>query len=80
MALIRRFVARPDARYAYRTEVECGYTVGEVGGEKILHLETYGSKQRAIPGKVSQSIELDRDAALELVQLIQKTFGESGSA
>lgn len=74
MALIKRFVARPDAVCSFRTEVECGYVVGEVAGRRILHLETYGSAKRAIPGKVSQSIELDSKAAEELVRLIQDAF------
>src|SRR4051794_27978213 len=55
MALIKTFVHRPGATIAFRSEVDCGYSVGTVGDRRILHLETYGSRTRAIPGKVSQS-------------------------
>ena len=74
MALIRSFEFRPDRRVGFRSEVDCGYSVGEVAGRRILHLETYGSSERAIPGKVSQSIELDHAAAEELVAIIKQTF------
>ena len=74
MALIRSFRHRPDANVGFRTEVDCGYTVGEVGDRTIVHLETYGSSTRAIPGKVSQSIELDEPAAGELVEILQRAY------
>jgi hypothetical protein len=37
-------------------------------------LETYGSNSRAIPGKVSQSIELDEAGAAELMSIIGQAF------
>ena len=76
MALIRRFVHRPDASPRFRTEVDCGWTVAELPSGRILHLETYGSGERSIPGKVSQSLELDADAARELRSILDKAFPE----
>jgi hypothetical protein len=75
MALIRSFEHRPGAGVSFRSEVDCGYSIGEVNGRKILHLETYGSSTRAIPGKVSQSVELDEDTARELAAIIRSAFG-----
>jgi hypothetical protein len=74
MAYIRRFEHKPDVRVAFRTEVECGWTLAEVDGARILHLETYGSHIRDIPGKVSQSIEIDVDGARELQQILWDAF------
>ena len=74
MALINRFVERRDASPRYRTEVECGWTLADGPEGRILHLETYGSGARAIPGKVSQSLELDRDAATELLRIVRRAF------
>jgi hypothetical protein len=74
VALIRKFVHRASAHAGYRSEVECGYAFSSQNGEPLLHLETYGSSSRAIPGKVSQSIQLDREAARELRELIDKAF------
>lgn len=74
MALIRRFEHSPSGRAPFRTEVECGWRVGEAGGRKLLHLETYGSEDRDIPGKVSQSLELDVNGARELQRILQTIF------
>jgi hypothetical protein len=76
MALITKFRERPGARIAWRSEVECGYMVGEHRGVRVVHLETYGSSARAIPGKVSQSIEVDAKGARELVRILTRAFPE----
>ena len=78
MALIRSFVHRPGSVAGYRSEVECGYRIVNDGAETLLHLETYGSSNRAIPGKISQSLQLDRDAARELRRLIDQAFPDLG--
>lgn len=54
--------------------VECGYRVFAVSGEQVLQLDTYGSRDRAMPGKVSQSIQLDEAAAEEVVRIILEAF------
>lgn len=74
MALIGGFVERPNASLGWRTEVECGYAIGYHTDGPVLHLETYGSQSRQIPGKVSQSLELDESAARELMQIIRRAF------
>lgn len=74
MALIKSFTHRPGATVGFRTEVECGYATGTVKGRQVLHLETYGSSSRAIPGKVSQSLELDEQGARELIQILRDAF------
>ena len=74
MALIRSFRHRPEAGVGYRTEVDCGYSIGEARGRTILHLETYGSSTRQIPGKVSQSLELDEHAASTLLVILRRAF------
>jgi hypothetical protein len=74
MALISSFVHKPNARAAFRTEVECGWVVGEHEGRRVLHLETYGSPLRSIPGKVSQSLELDEVSARELMTIVRGAF------
>lgn len=74
MALIKNFIARPEASVSFRTEVDCGYKVESLGDKTFLHLETYGSRARAIPGKVSQSLELDERGARELIRIIEDAF------
>ena len=76
MALVTKFVHRPGSAAGYRSEVECGYRIVSSAGGALLHLETYGSSRRAIPGKISQSLQLDREGARELRRLIDQAFPE----
>jgi hypothetical protein len=65
---------------AQSTEAACtakssaGYTVFEHDGRIYLQLDTYGSNERAIPGKVSPSIQVDENGAFELKQFLERTF------
>jgi hypothetical protein len=74
MGLITRFLHRPDSQPNFRTEVECGWNAAEVEGRTLLRLETYGSVDREIPGKRSQSLELDEQAARELMTILKRAF------
>ena len=74
MALITQFTERRSASIGWRSQVECGYNVGEHHNRRVLHLETYGSSGRQIPGKVSQSIQLDEAAAANLVRILRQAF------
>ncbi len=75
MAPINSFVELPsgDGR-RHPTNVECGWRVVTADGETYLLLETYGSSDRKIPGKVSQSIQLDRQGAAALKSLLERAF------
>jgi hypothetical protein len=55
-------------------EVNCGWAIFESDGRRYLQLDTYGSRTRAMPGKVSQSIQLNEEGAGELVRLLAKAF------
>ncbi len=44
------------------------------GNETYLQLDTYGSSERRIPGKTSQSLQLDRRSAKKLKRLLEQTF------
>ena len=76
MALIIRFNQLHKDRNQIHGPVECGYTMFEKGGQRYLQLDTYGSSERQIPGKTSQSIQLNVESARQLKALIQKTFLE----
>ncbi len=55
-------------------EVECGYKTFVVDGQTYLQLDTYGSEERKIQGKVSQSIQLDVTSAAYLMGVLRRTF------
>ena len=75
MARITEFFERPQERSGrHPTSVQCGYLVIDDEDETILQLTTYGSSTRAVPDKASQTFQLDRDAAKDLVTIIRSTF------
>lgn len=76
MARVRSFErSRQDVR-VHPTEVDCEYTVVGDGGDRLLHLSTFGSDSRASDRKSSQSIQLDVTRARELVDIIFAAFPE----
>lgn len=74
MALIESFAERVSEHPRRHDGVECGWQVFETTTGRILQLDTYGSSTRAIPGKISQSIQLDETAATTLLALIRRAF------
>jgi hypothetical protein len=77
MARVRRFTElRSPGTSRLHTEVDCGYRFITIGGDILVQLETYGSDDRAIPGKISQSVQLDRAAAIELLSILRRAFPE----
>jgi hypothetical protein len=43
-------------------------------GEPVVQIDTFGSDQREMPGKQSQTIQLDRKAAQELFEILRDTY------
>ena len=44
------------------------------GGDPIVQIDTNGSADRASPGKQSQTIQLGREAARELFDILKRTY------
>jgi hypothetical protein len=76
MALVREFQQVGSDRNAVHKPVLCGWRAFEIDGQTILQLDTYGSDERQIPNKVSQSFQLDRAGAAIVLKLIHDTFGD----
>jgi len=68
MAIVTRFSRAIKDRVGRPKSTEC------VDGAAYLLLETYGPADRAMPGKVSQSLHLDRHHAAELKALLEQQF------
>jgi hypothetical protein len=79
MALIGEFSETQKERNQVHGVVECGYSIFEVEGARYLQLDTFGSTEREIPGKTSQSIQLNERSAAQLKTLIEKAFPRIGS-
>lgn len=74
MARIRSIAAGTQKVQAHPTEVDCYYSIIDEGGTRLLHLSTFGSDYRQSKPKSSQSIQLDRDMAVQLIEVLLKTF------
>ena len=76
MARVESFVRvnRTGGHRLHPTSVVCGVEIYEVGGMRLVQLDTYGAEDRDIPGKVSQTLQLDDAAALQLVKILQAAF------
>jgi len=74
MALIRELVQIHKESNRVHETVDCGWTTFEDNGSMYIQLDTYGSRGRQIPGKVSQSIQLDASSAAALRRIIDRTY------
>jgi len=74
VAIISGFEHITKDRLGSLTSVDCGYCVVENNDETYLVLETYGSNTRALPGKASQALHIDRDRAAELRDILVAAF------
>jgi hypothetical protein len=74
MAIVTRFSSVQKDRVGRAKEPECGYCKVDLNGVEYLLLESYGAADRKVPGKVSQSLHLDRTRAKELKRLLEKSF------
>lgn len=61
-------------RNTIHEKVHTTYTIFEMNGKKYVQFDTYGRLDRENPEKVSQSIQLDRDTAQFLVNILCEEF------
>ena len=64
-----------DFRGAHPTHVTARYLLAESGGRKVLQINTYGSEERANPGKLSQTLQFSEAGARELFELLRREYG-----
>jgi HNH endonuclease len=81
MALVTSLELSNKERQSVHRPTRCLYTIVEApGGERYLQLDTVGSDDREFPEKVSQSIQFDRQAAGQLLQVLRRTFPDLAGA
>lgn len=78
MALVLRMDRSSKERNQVHAPVSCTYTdfANPMTGDRYLQLDTFGTRDRDFPGKTSQSIQLNRDSALQLKRIIEQLFGD----
>jgi hypothetical protein len=75
MAIVRKLEPKELERSSRHSDAEATVSLIEADGEKFVQIDTYGSKDRALPGKMSQSLRLSREAFERLIELGSKHFG-----
>jgi hypothetical protein len=74
MATVRDFTVEHLDNARPHDEVETIVRLVDCGREKLIQIDTYGRPGREIPGKVSQTIRLDKAAFEKLVQIGKSHF------
>jgi hypothetical protein len=75
MALVKKLKETTLDRDVPHREVECTYCViHDDNGLKYLQLDTYGSAERQMPGKKSQSLRLSPQAIKQLREILSNRF------
>lgn len=75
MARIVQFKPSEKVDHKVHQVIECCYFhFATPDGKRYLQLDTLGSRARKIPGKVSQTIQLDEDGAREMLRVIKEAF------
>jgi len=75
MALVKSIERVTKDRQTLHEETACLASVfTDDGSARYIQLDTYGSKSRRMPGKVSQAIQLDEKAAGQLKRLIEEVY------
>lgn len=78
MALVTHLErAKVERTSIHPTQVTCKYIIVETDGRKLLQLNTYGSADREMPDKISQTLQFDERTALNLFNILKKEFGLS---
>ncbi|THF54247.1 methionyl-tRNA formyltransferase [Allorhizobium terrae] len=62
-------------RNALHGEVSGTYSVFGQDERLVLQIDTYGSLERKIPGKKSQTVQFDRKSAEQLFRILKDEFG-----
>jgi len=61
------------SKNAVHRQTKATYSVFiDTNGQRYFQLDTYGSTEREFPEKISQSIQLDKETAKYLIQLLRK--------
>jgi hypothetical protein len=74
VALILKFEDLERSEGRLHLPVEAKYAVFKNDGKAFVQIDTYGRPTRDIPGKVSQSIQLNEKSAKQLVEILRSAF------
>jgi hypothetical protein len=76
MATVRALEIYEPERSSRQSDVDASIILMNFEGEKFVQIDTYGSKDRKLVGKRSQSLRLSREAFEQLVKLGTAHFAQ----
>lgn len=71
---IKNIVKVEKQRNTVHERVYAEYTVFTKNGNRYLQIDTFGRSDRENPGKISQSFQIDEEAAHFIIDLLNKEF------
>jgi len=74
MALIKSFEQKSMDRNSIHDGIGATYSTFERDGRRFIQVDSYGRAEREVPGKKSQSFQLDEKSARELFDILRDTF------
>lgn len=75
MARIAKFQVGHMDRFQLHDEVEAKLFMQDYDGRRLMQISTYGRPGRQDVGKLSQTVQLDEDAAHQLYEIMKVEFG-----
>jgi hypothetical protein len=75
MALVHQLTKKSIDRNSVHDRISATYTVFDRDGEKYIQIYSYGSEDRKIPGKKSQTLQFDEAGARTLFEALKVEFG-----
>lgn len=61
-------------RNSVHEKVYTTYTSFTHDGNRYIQFDTYGRSDREMPGKISQSFQIDKETAMYLIDVLEKEF------
>jgi len=74
MALVTKLERQSMSKNSVHGPVNSTYSVFDEDGKRYLQIDTYGSAQRKIRGKKSQTIQLNEQSVRQLKKLLDENF------
>ncbi len=75
MAIVTRIEKDDRSLGAHPTRLVAKYIVAERDGKRVLQLNSYGSEDRQVPGKLSQTLQFTEESAYQLYRVLKAEFG-----
>ena len=71
---LNNFQKKLKERNSIQEKINASYSAFDINGKRYFQIDTYGSFDRQISGKVSQTIQFDKDVAFKIIELLKSEF------